>query len=760
MSAKRSLQEQLIGSFREELVERLATLNAGLLALEQDPQSDQRTQLLEELFRNVHSLKGAARAAGLQPIEELVHGMEDVLGAAKRGSISLTPALFDLLYHGLDLIGRVMAGLESGQGVDAALDLPGYLVRLAEAWRGQPIEPPQIAEAGAAPAAGAQPPPPPEPLPPLGDGETIRVPTARLDDLMAQAGELLVTRLRAAQQAEDMKRLYTFVARWQRNWRRMRGALQALPRQSGNGGGAKARAFLQESEETLHTLAARLGDLAQRISEDATRLALVTGDLQDGVKRVRMLPLATLLDPFRRMLRDLAREKGVEVALDVRGADTEMDKHVLEEVKDPLMHLLRNCIDHGIESPEEREKLGKPRQGTITLRAERVDNAIVVEVADDGAGIDVEAVREAAVRRGLLSRDAAEEMDSAQVTALVFASGLSTSPIITEVSGRGIGLDVVRRNVEALQGRADVHSVPGDGVTFVLTLPLTLVSTRCLLVRAGGLVYAVPLTAVERMVTVDLRNVSVVEGREAISYRGRPLSLVRLADILVLSRPERPSANHVPDGPASEDEAPAVILSAAGQQIAFLVDELLGGQELVIKSLGKQLVRVPNVAGATILGTGQVVPILNVTDLVKSTQLAGGRQHILPSVQRKKIREERKNILVVDDSITTRTLEKNILTTAGYEVTLATDGEEALAALVDNLCDLIVADIDMPRLDGFELTRRVKQDERYHDLPVILVTSLESPEDKARGIQVGADAYIIKSTFDQDALLETIRQLI
>jgi two-component system chemotaxis sensor kinase CheA len=451
-------------------------------------------------------------------------------------------------------------------------------------------------------------------------------------------------------------------------------------------------------------------------------------------------------------VRDLARSKGVEVVLEVQGGETEMDKHVLEQIKDPLIHLLRNCIDHGIEMLAERKRRGKPLRGAITLSAERRANFIVVEVSDDGAGIDLPAVREAAVRRGLITPEAAAEAPESTLFDLIFTPGLSTSTIITEVSGRGIGLDVVRKNVENLQGRVDVRSVRGQGTVFTLTLPFTLASTRCLLIRSGGQIYAAPLSAVEKLAPVGQDDIASVEGKEAIRYLDRPLALVRLADVLRLPGPRETLAER--------GKLPAIILAAGGQRIAFLVDELLGEQELVVKNIGRQLSRVPNVSGATILGTGQVVLILNAVDLVKSAQRTSGPSFLPAAEEKEAAAQERKTILIVDDSITTRTLEKNILTTAGYQIRLALDGYEALSALAEGHCDLVVSDLDMPRMDGFELTRQLKGDERYRDLPIILVTSLDSAGDKTKGIEVGADAYIVKGTFDQDNLLETIRQLI
>jgi len=754
MTLDEDLLKQLMVSFREELTERVAAINAGLLSLEQEPEEAQQVALLEELFRHVHSLKGAARAVSLKPIEELAHGMEDVFGAAKRGTINLSETLFDLLYQGMDLIGNVMANLDTGQEIGPDLDLSGYLVRLAAAWRGQPIQSPQIEAPAIVPPPDSEAPAPKvvlEPSAQVWSGETIRVPTTRLDDLMAQAGELLVTRLRVAQQIEELTDLQSLLTSWQKEWQRVRGNLQQYWRENGSDEGALIHNWVEHNEEYLHTLTDWLSQHTRRVSDDATRLTLVSDQLQEGIKRMRMLPLATLLPTFRRMLRDLARSKGGDVVLKVEGGETEMDKHVLEQIKDPLMHLLRNCVDHGIEPLAERKRQGKPLRGTILLRAERRANFIVVEISDDGTGIDLEAVREAAVRRGIMAAEAADEASEQALLNLIFHSGLSTSTMITEVSGRGIGLDVVRKHVENLQGRVEVQSVRGEGTTFTLTLPFTLASTRCLLVQAGGLPYAVPLAAVEKLVPVRPEDIAVVEGKDAIRYQDRPLALARLVDVLKM-----PGTSEDLTG---EGKLPAVILSAGGHRIAFLVDGLLGEQELVVKNLGRQLSRVPNVAGATILGTGQVVLILNAVDLVKSAQRTASPS--LLSIQEEAAApQERKTILIVDDSITTRTLEKNILTTAGYNVLLALDGQEALSALAESPCDLIVSDLDMPRMDGFELTRQLKGDDRYRELPVILVTSLDSAEDKVKGIEVGADAYIVKGAFDQDSLLETIQQLI
>jgi two-component system chemotaxis sensor kinase CheA len=411
-------------------------------------------------------------------------------------------------------------------------------------------------------------------------------------------------------------------------------------------------------------------------------------------------------------------------------------------------------VDHGIEPPEERARAGKPRQGTVIVKASQKGNSIVVEVADDGAGISRKKVKLAALKVGLISADELETMSDEEALRLIFAPGLSTSPIITDISGRGVGMDVVRKNVEALQGQVEVDSTLGQGTRITLTLPLTLATTQELLVQVGDQTYGIPISAVERILRIQRKDISTMGGRQAIAVGDEPVSLVRLAHVL-----ERPDpAQQV----GADEKVSVVILKSAKKQVAFWVDAVVGQHESVVKSLGKQLARVRNVAGVTILGTGQVILALNPADLIKSARQIEGRATAArqaSSPDGKKAKQS--TILIVDDSLSTRTMEKNILETADYKVVVATDGLEAMSILQSNGgCDLIVSDVLMPRMGGFDLTAAVKGNPKFSKIPVVLVTSLESRADKERGIEVGADAYIVKSNFDQANLLQTVAQLI
>ena len=794
MGLSEKIRQQLINSFKTEQGEHIQKITEGLLTLEKNPGADERKAVLDEIFREAHSLKGAARAVGLTTIEGLGHAIEDLLLEAKEGRLAFSADLFDLLYQALDSVELMMERIEAGDSTPPVAVLT-LLAKLEEAKQKvkAAVPAPQPAKV-AAPAAVKESPPPPEntpadpveaekPLPIANNGgqdsdspkvedktpalttsavvadETIRVSVSKLDALMAQFSELLGAKIRAEQRLSEVRDLQTMAADWQKEWLALRAhynrfirAQDAANGHNGHNGNGKDLTvltnFIMYNQERLRTLNAQSNTMYRRLSNDTMRLSLTINELQEEIKRARMLPLSTITTTFGRMVRDVAREQGKQVILTIEGGETELDKRVLEQIKDPLIHLLRNAVDHGLETPAEREKSGKRAEGRITLSASQQGNRIVIVVSDDGRGLDLEAIRASAIRKGMLRIGEADKLNEAEIANLIFNSGLSTSRIITDISGRGVGMDVVRRNVEELHGTLEVDFKPNQGTMFTMTLPLTLASSRGLLVRAGDQTFALPLTSVERMLQVKPDTVASVEGREAITYQGKPIALAWLTDLLDLPAPTREA-----------ERLTIVIVAVAEKRLGLVVDDLVGEQEVVIKNLGRQLAKVGGIAGATLLGSGQVILVLHVADLIKLAARTRTRAPVVADTNHKE--DERKTILVVDDSITTRTLEKNILEAVGYEVKLATDGREALAVLAtDGLPHLIVSDINMPRLDGFELTGKIKTDPRYTNIPVILVTSLDSPADKARGIEVGADAYIVKSSFDQGNLLDTIEQLI
>jgi two-component system chemotaxis sensor kinase CheA len=451
-----------------------------------------------------------------------------------------------------------------------------------------------------------------------------------------------------------------------------------------------------------------------------------------------------------KLVRDLCRDQGKEAELTIHGEEVTIDKRILEQLKDPLIHLLRNCIDHGIETPDRRRRAGKPPRAAITLTVSPMNsNQVEISLSDDGAGIDIEKVKAAAGKRGLAIPASADQHGESAALALVFETAVSTSPMITQVSGRGLGLAIVREKTEKLGGRVAIESRRGAGTTIRMTLPLTMATFRGVLIESAQRLFIVPTAQVERVTRFKPQDVQTVEGRRTLEFNASAVSLVDLAEVLQL-----PPAPHRPDAPTA---TPVLILGAGEQRVAFAVDAVLDEREVLVKTLPRPLSRVRNIAGATVLGSGEVTPILNVSDLLKSARTAGAAPRA--TVASAPAQRPAKKILVVEDSITSRMLLKGILESAGYEVKTAIDGIDGFTALRAEHFDLVVSDVEMPRMNGFDLTARIRADRALAELPVVLVTALESREDRERGIDVGANAYLVKSSLDQSNLLEALRRL-
>lgn len=743
----------LLSIFRDEVGEYLSTLNSTLLQLET---SAVDTEAMRELNRVAHSMKGAARAVGLKVIETIAHYMEDVFDAALNDHLGLSPDVCDLLYDGLDLIQNAVDGAEND-----ADTLAQVLARLE-----------QVVAAGAAAApvddgAAAGPPPPADPAPaPVSPAldtttvlirtaeESIRVPVSKLDRLMAEVSELLVARMQSEERQQEVEDLRRVHGRWRREWQGVRGAYIRLARRLQSDQDdlrddlATLFKFLETNQRRLQETNQGLTQLVQALRQDNLRLTTLADQLQDDIGGMRMVAFDTLLGGFQRIVRDLARDTGKQVHLDVSGAAVEIDKTVLDVLRDPLMHLLRNAVDHGIEAPDERERQGKPRGGRVLIDVEQRGSEILVRVGDDGRGIDPALVRQAAVRQHLLSRQEADLISDDEARSLIFHPGLTTAAEVTAISGRGIGMDVVRDRVESLRGRLSVQSALGSGTTISLSMPVSMTRIRCVLLRAGDETYAIPSTVISRMVTLPRAEVFTAESREMVVIDGQPMALARLADVLSL-----PVAARAGDG----ELVVALVLRAADRTVAFEVDDLVSERELVLKPLGPEIARARFVSGAALLGTGAVIVVLDANDLVRvATGTAITRRWLPDEAPPAAPAARRLRVLVVDDSITTRTLEKNILETAGFDVTVAIDGVEGWLRLNEGDYDVVISDVEMPNMNGLDLTRQIRSSSHTRDIPIILLTSLARPEQQQAGLQAGADAYLIKSQFDQGELLRMI----
>lgn len=762
--------KKLLATFQVEAQEHLQAISSGLLTLEKTPDATAQRELVETVFREAHSLKGAARAVNMTEIETICQSLESLCAAWRRQELSPSPALFDVLRKVVDGIETllVLAGREQTPAEKSWVRT--LLDRVESVLQGEPLSSEQAKREAAE-----------EDLPPVSPpasvlsttseksvlGETVRIPTAKLDSLLRQAEELITAKLLTSQRTAALRELNVMRAVWQKEWAKHRPQVRTLQQSLESNDRRNGRAhfrdgrdaqvtrlleFLQWNEGHLKTLEDMLATLAKAAEEDQRTLGRMVDNLLEDMKKVLLLPFSSILAVFPKLVRDLAHDCGKEVELVIQGGEIEADRRILEEIKAPLLHLVRNCIDHGIEAPTERARKQKPPHGTITIAlAPQGGDKVEIRIADDGAGIDVAAVRSAAQKLGLLAQGATEQLSEQETVSLMFHSGMSTSPIITDLSGRGLGLAIVREKVEKLGGIVSVATQRDAGTTFRLILPLTLATFRGVLVRVSAHRFVLPTTYVERVVRVNTADIKTVENRETMQLNGQAVSLVRLDNVLGLSQ------QHIPGN--GTDRVPVVVVATAEKRIAFLVDEVLYEQEVLMKSLGPQLSRVRNIAGATVLDAGSVVPILNVPDLMKSAVRAGTAAGQRPAAPTEEA-TEKQSILVVEDSITARTLIQNILEAAGYSVVTAVDGIDGFTKLRSGAFHLVVSDVEMPRMNGFDLTTKIRGDQKLAEVPVVLVTALESREDREHGIEVGANAYIVKRSFDQSNLLEAVRRLI
>lgn len=789
--------QRLLATFKIEADENLKSITTGLLELEKTTDPDTRTRLIERVFREAHSLKGAARAVNKRDVELVCQSIEGVFSGLKRHTLALSPAAFDTLHHALDTVEGLLAS--TGEDQPAVSEVVAQLDQLLDARpisAAPPSPPPPPAPTGALPTPPARPaeaprslpqrtPPPlveesspPEPeekpaipapaAPRLPAADTIRISASRLDNLFLQAEELLSVKLTTAQHVSDLQDITVMLEMWQREWVKTSPEVHRLQRYTDQSGTLRISSgchpslvkmldFIDWNRAQMEVLIDRVHTLTKTMAQEQRTVGGMIDNLLEDVKKSLMLPFSTLLDTFPKMVRDLSRAQGKEVAIVLKGGEVEIDRRILEEVKTPLIHILRNSIDHGIEKPAVREKNNKPRQGTITVSVAQPDaSRVEIIVTDDGAGIDVASLKQAAVRHGYISTSEADKMNEEEALFLIYRSSVSTSAIITDISGRGLGMTIVREKVEQLGGQISASTAPYIGTSFQILLPVTVATSRGVLVQAGNGVFVIPTSGVERVLRVRKDQVKLVQNGEVIQVGQRSVPLVYLADVLELPRAQSdPNEYSGHDSPYLE----IVLLGGVDQRRAFVVERVINEQEVLVKNLGKQLARVRNVSGATILGSGRVVPILHVLDLLKSAERLNSRldQTPKPVEPGEKLQ---KSILIAEDSITSRMLLKNILEGAGYRVQATVDGTDALTALKTDSFDLLVSDIEMPRMNGLELTAKIRADQKLSGLPVILVTSLGSPEDREKGIDAGADAYITKSSFDQTNLLAVIKRLI
>lgn len=675
--------------FAEEAETRLGRLNQLLLEIEAaDPPPD----AIGEIFREVHTLKGAAAVVGFDDLSAYAHVLEEQLEELRAGRRVLDLAVVDSLLAAVDGLAQLIsASLTNEDAAELARAIgPPLLDRVAAP---APRAAERVAVATHAPAAARPTPPeaaapaarttgPAEARAPSDVRATIQVSVERLDELVRLVGEAASANLRVGRLVHE-----------------------------------------------------RLGPEATSATE-LVSLSRLLNELQERAMRTRMVPITTITDQLRRAVRDLARTLGKDVRWEVQGEDTELDRSVLQQLADSLLHVVRNAVDHGIESPEEREHAGKPSFGTVQLHAMQFGSEVTIAVIDDGRGIDVDRVRAKAARQGFDVDDLTDD----EALQLVFRSGISTAPSVTDISGRGVGLDVVRASVEAARGRIEIHSERGVGTEMRLMVPTTLAVMRCLVVQADDQRFALPMHRV--VVARDGAAATThAEGRRIIWVGDEPVTVTALGD--VLGHPGQAA----PTGPI-------VVVNGTLQRHAFQVDSLVGQRDAVVKGLSGVLPRIDVVAGTSVEPDGSVLVVLDPPGLVERARNSTTKGSKAQMSDADRVRPH--HILVVDDALTVRELQRSILERAGYTVSVAGDGVDALGRLAEGDVDLVLTDVEMPRMDGFALTRAIRERPPIANLPVLILTSLSSEEDRQKGLDAGADGYIIKSAFDERALLQAV----
>lgn len=769
MGDTEALMRELLDTFELEAQEHIGALATLLVALEREDEKGEQARLVETVLRRVHTLKGAAHAVNLVAVAQGCQEVESLLASLKRGELALDLDLFDRLHRDIDAVAEGIASarnpLSPPEPPSPAAASPGAAPaeengregrsESAKPGKASPeaasVRPPVPAQA--APGAGeAQVPdaaaPAARPAPRGAAEETVKVSARLLESLLLQSEELVSAKLSAASLHEEIAALAAEVsARAAEHARALELARKSLKQKPLPQEKALALQLEQECQNDK-ALEARLRRLEKGAEKNLWALRGMIDPLLGEAKKLHLLPFSFLVDPFSKLVRDLARQLGKEAELHCEGSDLELDRRILAELKEPLLHLVRNMLDHGIESPDQRRLAGKPEKGMLRLEVKLKDgNRAELTVSDDGCGIDLDQVREAAARLELATREALEKTPDHDLLQLIFESGVSTSRIVSSISGRGVGLAIVREALERLGGHVAVESAPGVGTRFRLYFPLSFAMMRALQVQVAGRDCFLPAAGIEKSGRVAPEQVKRVENRDTVLVEGEVVALIPLSRLL-----------GVPVQADPERMLNFVLLRAGEKRIAFSVDQVVGVQEILVKPLGSQLPRVRNVAGGTVSGDGKVVPVLNVADLFRSAFADQGPPQPTGEAPAN-TQAARLSVLVAEDSITSRTLLKNILEASGYRVRTAIDGLDALTQLKTEPFDVVVSDVEMPRMDGFQLTAAIRADGRFATLPVILVTGLESRDDRERGIDVGASAYLVKSSFDQSGLIDVIRKL-
>lgn len=766
----------LLDLFKVELENHTRVLEKGLVEAE----ADRAPERIEPLMRAAHSIKGAARIVGLTLAVSLAHAMEDLLSAAQKGQLDLTGEQVDLLLKGNDLyaaVSRIETAGIPGWIAEREVEFDRMAGEIRASLTGTPGPAPARAAAPGAPsppapekespvtapavptrtekacsppasepvAPAAAPPGEPRPVAPeRTEGGLVRVMTENLDRLMGLAGESLV-------QAQSVKAFYPALLRIKKGFPPLTSALEHLLEALNKETDRETVLRLQEALDQIERIYHLTADHTVDFELSSRRLEKLAHRLYDEVVASRMQPFSDGMHGFARLVRDMARELGKKVRLEILGEATPVDRDILEKLEAPLSHLIRNALDHGLETPEERERAGKPAEGRLSVEARHVAGMLNIIVADDGRGIPLERLRAKVVEKGLVHPDMAAGLTKGELLEFLFLPGFSTAGKVSEISGRGVGLDVVFTMAQEVGGTVRVESTEGKGTRFLLLLPLTLSVIRTLLIEIDSETYAMPLTRIDRILRVPHDSLHVVEDRQFYTLDGENVGIVDARQLF-----------RIPNPSGSADPCQLLIFSDRMNRFGLVVDRFLGQQELVVRPLDPRLGKLANISAGAILEDGSPVLILDVDDLVRSIDhlIGHGRLRKVGIAKEERAEDRTRRVLVVDDSLTVREVERKLLATEGYEVSVAVDGMDGWNSLQGGAFDLVVTDVDMPRMNGIELVRKIKADPLLKALPVMIVSYKDREEDRLRGLDAGADYYLTKSSFHDETLLKAVRDLI
>ncbi|WP_245543794.1 hybrid sensor histidine kinase/response regulator [Maridesulfovibrio salexigens] len=767
------LKQRLLAAFRGESTDRMRVLSNDFMRLEKGCGKEDLSAVIESSYRELHSLKGAARAVGLGMVEEFCQAFESFFAVLKKDGLVPSDRICSIMLGWLDLLEDMLREEDDSRDFKVSPQVQVAISRMKEL-----AESPQQIEAeggeqdsdkvtllekkdfevfGKADCTDAESSTddtkPEESVEPLDQqrqdittsssmGDSVRVSSSFLTGLLLQTEELISSRNSQRSRVQDISEMDALL----REFKLFFNDSQDKRIDSFSEEDAKLNALMDKKLDEFSRRFNALELSARRAERDLTlKIDSLLGDFKDSM----LLPFSSLLDVFPRMVRTLSMEQGKECRMESSGENVRIDRRILEMLHDPLMHMMRNSIDHGIENSEDRKAADKDPVGRIFFSITQTDRDVVkIVYGDDGRGIDLERLKAVAVSQGLISADDVKKIDRRAALDLVFVSGMSTSEIITDISGRGLGMAIVRDKVESLGGSVVLASPAGKGFRVILNIPVALTSFRGIVVGAGGKNFVFPKSGVRKVMLVRQDDIVNTGGKETVFVLGRPHPLVGLSDILELGSQNNQSKSF-----------PVLIVGKASKAVAISVDELSGEQDVMAKSMGPLLKRVRNVSGFSMLGSGELVPILHTPDMARTALGMHAAGKVRSVVHRQGVKE-RKTVLVAEDSITSRMLLKNVLEAAGYNVITAVNGLDALQKIEASLPDVLVSDVEMPQMDGFTLTAKVRKMDNSASLPIILVTSLGSAEDRERGVDAGADAYIIKSNFDQGNLLEVIGRLV